>query len=70
MKSKQLKVRYLNRSSNNALTIYKEFNAPKIYLSGNFIREFGFNIGDTIQIDYEEGKLIIRPLLSEAAIVS
>ena len=33
---------------------------PKIILFGEYLREYGFEVGDSIEIDYKPGEITIR----------
>lgn len=53
--TRQLKIYSLNRSSDN-----KE--VPQLRISGIWIEELGFKVGDTISITTRDRLLIIEPL--------
>jgi len=56
---RQLKVYGLNRSSDN-----KE--VPQLRISGVWIEQLGFKVGDTVSITTRDRLLIIEPLEEEA----
>lgn len=60
MKTKQIKVRYSNRSWGS----YRESKystSPCISMEGKWLETIGFHIGEQIQVDYEDGMIKIYP---------
>lgn len=54
MKSKKLKITdYCVRGS------YENLFYPKCNIQGKWLRDLGFEIGDTVQVTYQQGKIII-----------
>ena len=52
---------------------YRSTNAcgqpvPAIILEGNFLKDFGFNLGDTLNIEYQTGRIEIVPVGKEVAL--
>lgn len=60
MKTKTIKVIYSSRQSRDAYNLL-----PKIQVEGNWIEALGFHIGDSVQVEYEEGSIHIRSLTAE-----
>ncbi|MGN0362339.1 MAG: hypothetical protein ACI4ET_05800 [Bilifractor sp.] len=52
MKQKKMKVLYRN-------------NVPMIQMSGKWLSDLGFHIGDTFALEYDETGIRIRPLTEE-----
>ncbi len=51
------------------MTVYYQYprwdkreQVPTIRLKGNWLKEIGFDVGDKIEVEGEEGRLVIRPL--------
>ena len=38
----------------------KKNKVPTIRLKGNWLKEIGFDVGDKIEVECEEGRLVIR----------
>lgn len=62
-KTKNIKVQYSSRmSSGNSYFGGSRYTAyPKIQMEGKWLQELGFNVGDQLQIEYEEGSIRITP---------
>lgn len=62
-KTKNIKVQYSSRmSSGNGYFGGSRYTAyPKIQMEGKWLQELGFNVGDQLQIEYEEGSIRITP---------
>ena len=59
-KTKNIKVQYSSRCTGSGYySRYK--NYPKIQMEGKWLEELGFHIGDSLQIEYEEGSIRITP---------
>lgn len=59
------KYRGLKHMEKKQLTIYYHYTqsnkeVPLIRLQGQWLREFGFNIGEKIEVTLEENKLVIN----------
>ncbi len=61
MKTKQIKVRYANRSWGEYREEKSSVN-PCISMEGKWLDAIGFHIGERIQVDYEDGMIKIYPL--------
>lgn len=59
MKTKTIKVIYSTRQSRNNQPL------PKIQIEGNWLEALGFNVGDPLRVEYEEGSIHIRTLTEE-----
>ena len=60
-KTKNIKVQYSSRSTSFSYayggTRYTAY--PKIQMEGKWLQELGFNVGDKLNIEYEEGSIRI-----------
>uniref|UniRef100_UPI004055FCD9 SymE family type I addiction module toxin n=1 Tax=Agathobacter sp. TaxID=2021311 RepID=UPI004055FCD9 len=65
MKTKKIKVRYSNRSWGTHYSGGSSTN-PCISMEGKWLEEIGFHIGDHVQVEYQEGTIVIRTLPAEA----
>ena len=59
-KTKNIKVQYSSRSSGSGYGSRYTYH-PKIQMEGKWLEELGFHIGDSLQIEYEEGSIRITP---------
>lgn len=62
--SKQIKLHGRSRPCQSSISGNK--NVPWLNVSGVWLEELGFNIGDTVRITTREKLLIIEPLEGEA----
>lgn len=60
MKSKKIKISYSTRYQKRGIQ-----TVPKIQIEGKWLEELGFSIGSTINVEYENGSIRIRPLTPE-----
>ena len=60
--AKKRSIKVISQSGHN----YKA--TPTIVLKGQWLKEFGFDIGDYVSITCENGKLVITPDTERAAI--
>ncbi len=65
MKTKQIKVRYANRSW-GSYREGKHSTSPCISMEGKWLETIGFHIGEQIQVDYEDGMIKIYPLSKDS----
>ena len=60
-KTKNIKVQYSSRSASSSYvyggTRYTSY--PKIQMEGKWLQELGFNVGDKLKVEYEEGSIRI-----------
>ena len=59
-KTKNIKVQYSSRCSGSSYGSRYTYH-PKIQMEGKWLEELGFHIGDSLQIEYEEGSIRITP---------
>ena len=59
-KTKNIKVQYSSRCTGSGYYSHYK-NYPKIQMEGKWLEELGFHIGDSLQIEYEEGSIRITP---------
>ncbi len=59
-KTKNIKVQYSSRCSGSSYGSRYTYY-PKIQMEGKWLEELGFHIGDSLQIEYEEGSIRITP---------
>ncbi len=45
----------------------KDIIHPVIRLGGIYLREFGFNIGDDIEVSCEKGRIVINKILPDSS---
>lgn len=71
MKTKNIKVLYSTRSrqSNNCWSGSSYIETPKISMEGKWLEALGFHIGDSLQVDYEEGAIHIRLAAPQPAMI-
>jgi toxic protein SymE len=55
MKNKRIKVQYSSRSNSSGYSMY-----PKIQMEGKWLEAIGFQIGDSLQVDYQNGEIHIK----------
>lgn len=60
MKSKKIKISYSTRYQKRGIQ-----TVPKIQIEGKWLEELGFSISSTINVEYENGSIRIRPLTTE-----
>lgn len=62
-KTKNIKVQYSSRmsSGNSYYGGSRYTNYPKIQMEGKWLQELGFNVGDQLKVEYEEGSIRITP---------
>ena len=60
-KTKNIKVQYSSRCSGSGYGSRYTYH-PKIQMEGKWLEELGFHIGDSLQIEYEEGSIRITPV--------
>jgi len=41
---------------------------PAIIIEGRFLKDFGFNLGDEVNVEYQKGKIVIN--LIEAGVIA
>jgi len=71
MRSKKIKVQYSSRSTGGSYyrpTMYTAY--PKIQMEGKWLEALGFNVGDRLNVEYEEGRIIITPIAEEVMMVA
>ena len=62
-KTKNIKVQYSSRmSGGNYYGGSRYTNYPKIQMEGKWLQELGFNVGDQLKVEYEEGSIRITPV--------
>ncbi len=59
-KTKNIKVQYSSRCTGSGYGSRYAYH-PKIQMEGKWLEELGFHIGDSLQIEYEEGSIRITP---------
>lgn len=71
MKTKNIKVLYSTRSrqNRNSWGGSSYIETPKISMEGKWLEALGFHIGDSLQVDYEEGAIHIRLAAQQPAMV-
>ncbi len=61
-KTKNIKVQYSSRMSGGSGYYGSRYTAyPKIQMEGKWLQELGFNVGDQLKVEYEEGCIRITP---------
>lgn len=64
-KTKNIKVQYSSRCTSRSYWGGSSYSTyPKIQMEGKWLEALGFNVGDHVQVDYEEGKItlsLIKP---------
>ena len=60
MKSKKIKISYSTRYQKRGIQ-----TVPKIQIEGKWLEELGFSIGSTINVEYDNGSIRIRPLTTK-----
>ena len=61
-KTKQIKVQYSSRCTYGGYYGSSRYtNYPKIQMEGKWLQELGFNVGDKLKVEYEEGCIRITP---------
>ena len=70
MKTKKIKVLYSFRArqSNSFYSGSSYIETPKISMEGKWLEALGFHIGDQLQVDYDEGEILIRLAAPEPAL--
>ena len=62
-KTKNIKVQYSSRMSGGSGYYGSRYTAyPKIQMEGKWLQELGFNVGDQLKVEYEEGSIRITPV--------
>ena len=71
-KTKNIKVQYSSRMSGGSgyygSSRYTAY--PKIQMEGKWLQELGFNVGDQLKVEYEEGSIRITPVPQPAMMVA
>ena len=71
-KTKNIKVQYSSRMSGGSgyygSSRYTSY--PKIQMEGKWLQELGFNVGDQLKVEYEEGSIRITPVPQPVMIVA
>jgi len=72
MGTKKIKVSYIWRCTGSRYLHGSRYSAyPKLQMQGKWLEELGFQIGDTVTVEYEEGCIKISPAKKhEAAMVA
>jgi toxic protein SymE len=72
MQTKKIKVLYSSRqtSSQSYLGGNTYSKIPKIQMEGKWLDALGFHIGDSLQVDYEDGEIHIRLVPSEQPVMA
>lgn len=71
-KTKNIKVQYSSRMSGGSgyygSSRYTSY--PKIQMEGKWLQELGFNVGDKLNVEYEEGSIRISLAPQEVLMVA
>jgi len=71
MRSKRIKVQYSSRSTGGSYFCPTRYTAyPKIQMEGKWLEVLGFNVGDSLNVEYEEGRIIITLIAEEVMMVA
>ena len=59
---KNIKVQYTSRMTSSSYYGGSRYTSyPKIQMEGKWLEALGFHVGDSLQVEYEEGSIRITP---------
>ena len=70
MANKKIKVQYSTRSTGGSYYHPTRYTAyPKIQMEGKWLETLGFHIGDRLNVEYEEGRIILTPVVKTETVM-